>query len=157
VTNTPDEQETKRGRPTVYTPELGDAICALLAEGETLNAICKRDEIPVSESTVRGWALNAEHPFSANYARAREVGYHKLADETLDIADAQETDPGQVARDRLRVDTRKWLLSKALPKIYGDKLALGGDQDAPPITLRTIERVIVRPGDQNSGVEAENE
>jgi hypothetical protein len=57
-------------------------------------------------------------------------------------------------RSRLRVDTRKWLLSKALPKIYGDKLALGGDQDAPPITLRTIKRVIVRPGDQNCGVES---
>ena len=25
-------------------------------------------------------------------------------------------------RSRLRVDTRKWLLSKALPKIYGDKV-----------------------------------
>ena len=76
---------------------------------------------------MRGWALNAQHPFSANYARAREIGYHKLADETLDIADADETEAGQVARDRLRVDTRKWLLSKALPKIYGDKLELSGN------------------------------
>jgi hypothetical protein len=29
---------------------------------------------------------------------------------------------GDPVRDRLRVDTRKWLLSKALPKIYGDKV-----------------------------------
>jgi len=57
-----------------------------------------------------------------------------------------------VARDRLRVDTRKWLLSKALPKIYGDKLALGGDQDAPPIAMLTrIERVIVASSD--NGIE----
>src|ERR1700674_3747113 len=95
----------------------------------TLNAICKRDDIPVSESTVRSWAINAEHPFSANYARAREVGYHKMADDIMDIADAKETDPGQVARDRLRVETRKWKLSKALPKIYGDKLELNGSRD----------------------------
>lgn len=122
-----DVNEPKPGRPTAYTADLGDAICALLAEGESLNAICKRDDVPVSESTVKGWALNSEHPFSANYARAREIGYHKLADETLDIADAEETDPGQVARDRLRVDTRKWLLSKALPKVYGDKLELSGN------------------------------
>jgi hypothetical protein len=126
MTDTADEPRGQPGRPTAYTAELGDAICALLAEGETLNAICKREDVPVAESTVRGWALNAKHPFSANYARAREIGYHKLADETLDIADAEETEPGQVARDRLRVDTRKWLLSKALPKVYGDKLELSG-------------------------------
>lgn len=27
-------------------------------------------------------------------------------------------------RSRLRVDTRKWLLSKMLPKVYGDRAAL---------------------------------
>ena len=63
--------EPKQGRPTAYTPDLGETICALLAEGMTLNAICSRDDIPVAESTVRSWAINVEHPFSANYARAR--------------------------------------------------------------------------------------
>ena len=51
-----------------------------------------------------------------------------------------------IARARLRVDARKWLLSKLLPKVYGDKLALGGDADAPPIQIQRIERVIVKPG-----------
>ena len=121
-----DTNEPRPGRPTAYTPELGEAICELLAEGKTLKAICRMDDIEVAESTVRSWAVNPEHPFSALYARAREVGYHKMADDILDIADASETDPGQVARDRLRVETRKWKLSKALPKIYGDKLELNG-------------------------------
>ena len=37
---------------------------------------------------------------------------------------AEDRDPPKdvVQRDRLRIDTRKWLLSKALPKIYGDKI-----------------------------------
>ncbi len=119
--------EGKPGRPTAYTPELGDAICELLAEGLSVNAICKRDDVPVAESTIRSWGLNAEHPFSAKYARAREVGFHKMGDDIMDIADATDTDPGQVARDRLRVETRKWMLSKVLPKIYGDKLELSGN------------------------------
>ena len=42
-------------------------------------------------------------------------------------------DHDHIARSRLRVDARKWLLSKMLPKVYGDKVALGGDADAPPI------------------------
>ena len=59
--------------------------------------------------------------------RAREIGYHKMADDLLDIADNEETEPGKVARDRLRTDKRQWLLSKALPKIYGDKIELSGN------------------------------
>jgi hypothetical protein len=59
-----------------------------------------------------------------------------MADDLVDIADGKsvewtraETEDADgardaVHRDRLRVDTRKWLLSKALPKIYGDKVAL---------------------------------
>ena len=68
-------------------------------------------------STVRAWAL--DNPiFSAQYARAREIGWTDIAEDLLDIADDKAGDP---SRDRLRVDTRKWLLSKMLPKVYGDK------------------------------------
>ena len=76
--------------------------------------------------------------FSKQYARARETGYELMADEIVEIADdgtndwmlrngpdgATEfaIDHEHVARFRLRLDTRKWLLSKALPKVYGDKV-----------------------------------
>ena len=58
------DTEPKHGRPTAYFPELGQAICELLAEGMTLKAICRMDQIAVAESTVRSWAVNPEHPFS---------------------------------------------------------------------------------------------
>lgn len=105
------------GRPTIYTDKLAARICERLAAGETLRAICRDDDMP-AEATVRGWATDIEHPFSAQYARAREIGYQAWADSMVDIADDSTGDP---ARDRLRVDTRKWIMSKALPKIYGDK------------------------------------
>ena len=72
-----------------------------------------------------------------HFARAREIGYQTMADELLEISDDGrndwmerngEDDRGWVAngehmgRSRLRVDTRKWLLSKALPKLYGEKV-----------------------------------
>ena len=66
---------------------------------------------------MRLWA-SEDTPFATKYARARELGYQKMADDLVDIAD----EPGDPNRNRLRVDTRKWLLSKALPKIYGDRL-----------------------------------
>ena len=124
------------GRPTVYTPEIAQEICEKLAEGQTLREVCRSDHLP-DERTVRRWALDNVNGFSPQYAEAREIGYHVMADELLDIADNGtndwmerngEDDAGWQAngehlqRSRLRVDTRKWMLSKTLPKIYGDRV-----------------------------------
>jgi hypothetical protein len=106
-----------RGRPSIFSLELADRLCERLADGETLRAICRDEGMP-DERTVRRWALDDLEGFAGHYARAREIGYQGMADDLTEIADAKDGDP---ARDRLRVDTRKWLLSKALPKIYGDK------------------------------------
>lgn len=65
-----------------------------------------------------------------------------MADEVVEIADNKL---GHPSRDRLRFDARRWLLSKALPKIYGDKLEVGGDPENPLRHLHEIRRVIVDP------------
>ena len=36
-----------------------------------------------------------------------------------------------VNRSRLRVDTRKWLMSKIAPKKYAERLALTGEEGGP--------------------------
>jgi hypothetical protein len=120
-----------RARP-VYTPELAHEICRRLTEGETLKVICKGKGMPAA-STVRLWVLDNLEGFADLYARARLVGYHTMADELVEISDRKAVDAAAVNRDRLRVDTRKWLLSKALPKIYGDKLTaeVTGKDGAP--------------------------
>jgi hypothetical protein len=120
----------------IYSDALADQICARLEQGESLNAICKDDGMP-DERTVRGWARDDYKGFFPKYARAREIGYLKVADELLEIADDARNDwmdkhiRGEtirviddecVKRSQLRVETRKWLLSKMLPKVYGDKL-----------------------------------
>ncbi len=104
-----------RGRPSTYTPELADEICRRLAGGATLRSICRDAGMP-DASTVLAWAREMEG-FSQQYARSREIGYQVMADEILELADDRAEDP---QRSRLQVDARKWLLAKALPKIYGD-------------------------------------
>lgn len=85
---------------------------------------------------LRDWMHDAQ--FAAEYAIARRVGYEVMAEQVIEIADdgrndwvERETQSGRtilvpdhehMARSRLRVDTRKWLLSKYLPKVYGEKL-----------------------------------
>ncbi len=46
---------------------------------------------------------------------------------------APELNSENIQRSRVRIDTRKWLLSKMLPRIYGDKseVALTGPNGGP--------------------------
>ena len=112
---------SKPRRRPVYSADLAAEICRRLTTGEALTKVCRAGDMP-SEATVRLWALDDVEGFASQYARARMVGYLAMADGLLDISDNPEVDAASVNRDRLKVDTRKWLLSKALPKIYGDKL-----------------------------------
>lgn len=157
---------SEHGRPSTYSAETAAEICRRLADGQSLREVC-RDEAMPSESTVRGWALDDREGFSAQYARAREIGYFSMADELLEVADDArndwmerhgEEDAGwqangeHIQRSRLRVDTRKWMLSKALPKVFGDRVTQaveGGDPEKPVNHIHRIERVIVRSPNQD--------
>lgn len=143
------------GRPVTHTAALAETICERLSGGESLRAIC-RDEAMPPEATVRGWALDDREGFAALYARAREVQAHAIADELLEIADdgsndwmvregKTELNSEHVQRSRLRSDTRKWLLSKMLPKVYGDKMQHTGN-DEKPLFPESIRINLVKPG-----------
>jgi len=115
------------GRPSEFTQYVADEICELLADGISLRKICLRDEMP-NKATVFRWLATREE-FRDQYARAREAQADTLADEIIDIADDGSNDfmgddekynGDAVQRSKLRVDARKWLAAKMLPKKYGD-------------------------------------
>ena len=121
-------------------------ICTRLADGESLRAICKDEHMP-GRITVLYWLADGKHAeFLSQYVRAREAQADGLAEEILDIADETQVDAryngddvtldissNAVARNRLRVDARKWYAGKLAPKKYGDKLAVGGDDSMDAI------------------------
>lgn len=108
-------------RPTIYNPKLADEICKRIAGGESLRRICKDDDMP-SRKTVHLWLLDEEKKeFLYQYEIACNIRAEDKFDELEEIAD---NGSGDVQRDRLRTDVRKWWLSKALPKKYGDKMDL---------------------------------
>lgn len=107
------------------------------------------------EATVRGWALSDREGFKQRYSDAREIGYHSMFDEMLEIADdgtndwierqgegkggTYELNGEHIQRSRLRVDTRKWALAKALPKIYGDKITQEHTgEGGGPVVFKTV-------------------
>ncbi len=128
----------KQGRPSIFTPELARIICDRLSEGESVRRICKDEDMPTA-STIHQWNLEDKEGFSKQYAYAREMQAQHMFDEILEISDNSD---GIVAagddkkasafsqNQRLKVDTRKWYLSKVLPKVYGDKVDVTSDGKA---------------------------
>lgn len=112
--------DNKPGRPSDYTPEVADDICALLASGESLLRVCKRQGMP-DKSTVFRW-MAAHEDFRDKYAKATEARADAIFEEMFDIADDALPDSAEVAKARLRVDTRKWALARMNPRKYGDKV-----------------------------------
>lgn len=119
------------GRPTSYTPELGAAVCSLIESSEhgARKALKQVPELPAYSTAMRWAAQNAS--FAADLARARQSRLKAWAEDIIDISDDDTLDP---ADKRIRVDTRKWLLSKELNLVYGDKLDVtsGGEALAAP-------------------------
>lgn len=104
-----------------------------VAEGEFYEDIAKK--AGVSRHALMNW-FGAREDL---YAQAREARADKLAEEIISISDDKSadiivdengntrTDSEVVARSRLRVDSRKWLASKMLPKKYGDRMNLDAE------------------------------
>lgn len=124
------------GRLTLYTEEIAEEICQRIGEGETLSQVCRSEHLP-ERRTVVDWVLQNREGFSARYATARNLQMERWADEVVDIADDggndyMEREKGEgrteteyngdhVQRSRLRIDSRKWLLSKLKPQQYGER------------------------------------
>lgn len=130
------------GRPSDYTDEKADAICERIVAGESMRAICADPDMPAISTVFRWLSLNAQ--FSEQYARAKEEQAEAFADEIVRIADKDvpnEDTAVLTARDRLRVDARKWVASKLKPKKYGDKVQteLTGANGGPVETVTRIK------------------
>jgi hypothetical protein len=152
----------KGGQPKLeYIPEVGDAICEMLAMGWSLRTVKAKGkdetgfDIPAL-STIFKWIRDNDE-FAKQYARAKQEAADAMADELLDIVDdgsndwmeinkggytATVVDNEAVQRSKLRAETRKWLMSKMKPKRYGDKLDLtsaGKRIETTPVIVSEIK------------------
>jgi hypothetical protein len=111
--------KAKKPRADHYTEEIGLKICEWLASGQSLRAFCREPGTP-SQSMVYRWLI-AHEDFREKYRVAREVQADTLVDELVEIADAKTADVNETQRNRLRVDTRKWVAAKQRPVKYGER------------------------------------
>lgn len=127
----PRTKPPRKPKVIKYTPEVVEELCARMAEGETLPQICRNAHMP-NRWTVYNWA-QTKPEFLEKFDIAREQLYEYWADEILEISDNSTNDfllrehgvvldAEHIKRARLRVDCRKWLLSKLAHTKYGDRL-----------------------------------
>jgi hypothetical protein len=136
-----------------YNPEeveelFKDIITQISRDGLSLRKVLAQSFMP-SSKTFYEWIDNDKEKVK-QYARACKDRQDLLFDEIIEIADENDADVyldngvakidgNTVQRSRLKVDARKWALSKMNPKKYGDKLDIKSD-DKPiksiPIVLQ---------------------
>ena len=127
------------------------------------------DGMPNEATFLEWVDLDDPTGLAKRYAHARELGYKLMADEIVDLSNKKgEWVPVQdldedgrplldadgmpilkkvfmplnsdvIAHTRLQIDTRKWLLSKMLPKVYGDKVQQEHTgKDGGPIQMAAV-------------------
>ena len=127
-------------------------VCQEIEKGRALRNVLKDENMP-STSTFYQWLDNDEVK-AKQYARATEVRADIIFDDILSIADENTNDTSinengievvnndVIQRSRLRIDARKWVLSKLNPKKFGDKtdITSGGEKitNAPQEVKITI-------------------
>lgn len=132
-----------------YTPDLANEILYEIASGRFINGVCKDPGMP-HERSVRLWVINDHDGFAAKYAQACEMRADRLFEETIEIADDGSIDMDMetgkilyenVQRSKLRIDTRKFMISKMVPKKYGPPATIqingkGEDEGGEGITVK---------------------
>lgn len=168
---TPKKKPAKRGPKPKYDPKkVIEHVCQQMTiTGRSVRAILKEDKGMPGRTVFMEWLADAKHQELANqYAQAMQSRWLNMADELVEISDDDVEDvfldpqfdeagnpiPGMtkrrpnnvtVQRHRLRVDTRKWVLSKMLPRVYGDKIQqeVSGPDGGPVEMKETTDSTVL--------------
>jgi len=123
------------GRTPEERARIIDAVLRRMEAGSSAFKACRQEGIPFN--TFSAW-IPVEGELAAAYARAREGQIRRLAEEIEELADEPvpmtdrgSIDTGAVQKQRLQIDTRRWLLSKLAPKRYGERVEVVGDAAQP--------------------------
>lgn len=129
--------------------DLFDSICDTIVNGKSLRSALMEVSLPAK--TFFAW-LRDDDSKCKQYARATEERAELMFEDIFDIADesperiitktGEIIDAGHIQDKKVRIDARKWALSKLMPKKYGDKIDVttnGNDVSNIPLTLKIVD------------------
>lgn len=121
-------------------------VCSRVAAGNSLRSVCKADDLPSLSTVMKTLADPDEEAFNAAYRLAVEERAEVMFEEIIEIADdttddvvegedgTSKANHAAVQRSRVRIEARKWSLSKMQPKKYGNKLDVDATVDLDPLS-----------------------
>ena len=107
------------GRPSIYTDEIIKEFCGRISVGRSVRSVCCDKDMPSRETFYKSIRENTDLSDQYREAVKQRAEYH--FDEMLDIADEVEAEAAEIAKAKLQIDTRKWILSRMDATKYGDK------------------------------------
>ena len=131
------DDQPKRGRPSDYSFQVAISICARLAEGKSLRAICSEAGMP-GRATVFRWIARHKE-FRHEYTLACELRAEDLADEMIEMIEIADDpcvwvekigadgravrvlDHENLARVRLRMKALERQAARMAPRKYGNR------------------------------------
>ena len=102
--------------PSEYRQDALDVLCDERAAGSTLKEIVKIEGMPPYRWFVRAFTRDAA--LFKRYRDALDLNFMLEADRLLEIADNVD---GDVARAKLQIGVRQWLLERRDPRNFGEK------------------------------------
>ena len=121
-----------------------DAICDIIISGKSLRTALSK--VKLSSQTFFVW-IREDEIMSKQYAQATVERAELMFEDMLDIADkapkltntkfGTTVDTGDIQHKRVKIDTRKWALSKMNPKKYGN-IPDGSDDSDNEITITIV-------------------
>ena len=123
-----------------------DAICDIIISGKSLRTALSK--VKLSSQTFFVW-IREDEIMSKQYAQATVERAELMFEDMLDIADktpkltktkfGTTVDTGDIQHKRVKIDTRKWALSKMNPKKYGSTPDSEDKNDDNEIIINIID------------------
>jgi len=138
TSKTPPKKTTPK-REVKNTPANFFKVLQLI-EFEGLSERKARERLGIHPDLFNKW-LDSDELNAKQYARACLKRADIIFEEMIELADKQDkdifidadgnerTNHNVIHRNKLQIDTRKWMLSKMQPKKYGDKLDITSDHE----------------------------
>lgn len=115
-----------------YTPEMGEIFCNLIASGLGVKQCLRYPGMPSTKGSIYGW-LHRYPEFAEKYRMAQASRAEAYVEEMIEIADDASDDiewgkdgpkikGSAIRRAQLRIDTRKWVVSKHNNARFGEKI-----------------------------------
>jgi hypothetical protein len=143
----PEAKEKRVARPPVeFTPDLGQRVCDLIAEGEAIVDVCAKPGFPSARDIAR-WRVQHDE-FAIALAAAKDTRADVRADTIHGYVREMKAGKLDPATGKACIDALRWLAGKDSPARYGDRVVTdltvrpGRPEEEKPNTGAWLDKVL---------------